>query len=66
MVQGNNAYISVHPSSREEADRIFNGLSQGGDIEIPMADHVWGDYFGSVKDQFGVHWMVNPSAPREG
>ena len=62
---GNNAYVSVHPDSREEADRIFEGLSQGGDIEMPIADQVWGDYFGSFKDKFGVRWMVNYAEPRE-
>lgn len=61
LVQGNNVYISVHPESKEEADRIFNGLSQGGDIEMAMADQAWGDYFGSFKDKFGIRWMVNYS-----
>lgn len=59
VVQGNNAYISVHPDSREDADRIFNALSQGADIEMPIADQVWGDYFGSLRDKFGIGWMVN-------
>lgn len=56
---GNNVYVSIHPDSREEADRIFAGLSQGGDIEMPMADQFWGDYFGSLVDQFGIRWMIN-------
>ena len=64
-VQGNNLYISVHPDSRDEADRIFEGLSQGADIEMPMGDQVWGDYFGSLRDKFGVGWMINYSPPRE-
>ncbi|HYI45999.1 MAG TPA: VOC family protein [Actinomycetota bacterium] len=66
LVQGNNHYISVHPDSREEADRIFNGLSQGADVEMPMAEQVWGDYYGSLKDKFGIGWMVNHGAPQEG
>ncbi|PRX54253.1 VOC family protein [Flagellimonas meridianipacifica] len=56
---GNNSYISLHPTSREEADRLFNGLSAGGDIEMPMEDQFWGDYFGCFTDKFGVMWMVN-------
>ncbi|HRN55910.1 MAG TPA: VOC family protein [Agriterribacter sp.] len=56
---GNNNYISVTPDSREEADRIFNGLSAGGVVEMPMADMFWGDYFGSFTDKFGVKWMIN-------
>lgn len=65
LVPGNNVYISVHPASREEADRIFNALSEGGDVEMPIADQAWGDYYGSLKDRFGVMWMVNYSPPRE-
>lgn len=57
--QGNNVYISLHPESREEADRLFNGLSKGGEVEMPMEDQFWGDYFGSFIDKFGVKWMVN-------
>lgn len=56
---GNNNYISIMPESREEADRIFNGLSAGGKIEAPMEDMFWGDYFGSFIDKFGVCWMIN-------
>jgi PhnB protein len=65
LVQGNNVYISVHPESKEEADRIFNALSGGGEIEMPIADQPWGDYYGSFKDKFGVMWMVNYGPPRE-
>lgn len=56
---GNNNYISITPDSREEADRLFQGLSAGGEIEMPMEDMFWGDYFGSFKDRFGVCWMIN-------
>ncbi|MGK6352421.1 VOC family protein [Parapedobacter sp. DT-150] len=56
---GNNNYISITPDSREEADRLFNELSAGGNIEMPMEDMFWGDYFGSFVDKFGVCWMIN-------
>lgn len=59
LKRGNNNYISITPDSREEADRLFNGLSAGGKIEMPMADMFWGDYFGSFEDKFGVYWMIN-------
>jgi PhnB protein len=59
LTVGNNNYISVFPESKEEADRIFNGLSQGGTVEMPMEDQFWGDYFGSFQDKFGVYWMIN-------
>jgi PhnB protein len=57
--KGNNLYISVHPDSREAADRLFGKLSEGGNIEMPLEDQFWGDYFGNFTDKFGVRWMVN-------
>ncbi len=65
LVIGNNIHLSIHPDSKEEADRIFNALSKGGTIEMPIADQPWGDYFGSFKDKFGVQWMVNYAYPKE-
>lgn len=56
---GNNNYISLHPDSKEEADRLFAGLSAGGKVEMPMEDMFWGDYFGSFQDKYGVQWMIN-------
>lgn len=66
VTPGNNTYVSVHPDSREEADRIFTALSQGAEIEMPIADQVWGDYYGSLVDKFGTRWMVNHTAQAEG
>jgi PhnB protein len=59
LIVGNNTYISIHPDSRGQADKLFNALSAGGKVEMPMADQVWGDYYGSFKDKFGVQWMIN-------
>ncbi|KQS31520.1 VOC family protein [Dyadobacter sp. Leaf189] len=59
LSMGNYAYISVFADNREEADRLFNGLSVGGKIEMPMEDAFWGDYFGSFQDKYGVNWMIN-------
>jgi PhnB protein len=61
LTQGNNAHISIHPHSKEEADRLFNALSAGGTVEMPIGDQPWGDYYGSFRDRFGVQWMVNHS-----
>lgn len=61
---GNNNYISLAVDSREEADRLFNGLSEAGEIEMPMCDMFWGDYFGSFIDKFGVCWMINYNTQR--
>lgn len=57
--QGNNVYVSLHPDSRAEADALFAALSEGGSVQMPMADQSWGDYFGDLVDRFGVQWMVN-------
>lgn len=55
----NRSKISVSAQSREEADRLFNGLSAGGNIEVPIADSPWGSYFGMFRDKFGIEWMVD-------
>ena len=56
---GNNVTIAVGPESREEADRLFSGLSEGGHVQMPMSDAVWGGYFGSFVDKFGINWLIN-------
>jgi PhnB protein len=61
---GNNVYISLHPDTRKEADRLFAGLSAGGKVEMPMAEMFWGAYYGSFTDQFGVQWMINCEAKK--
>src|SRR5690554_2203021 len=61
FIKGNNIYINVSPDSREETDRIFNALKEGGKVEMEMQDMFWGDYFGSLKDKFGVLWMLSHS-----
>ena len=56
---GNNVYINLSPDSREETRRLFKELSEGGTVEQELQDMFWGDYYGSCKDKFGVHWMFN-------
>jgi PhnB protein len=63
LVMGNNINLSLHPSSKEEADRLFNGLSEGGTVEMPIQDTYWGAYFGNFKDKFGINWSVNYQYP---
>jgi len=62
---GNTVHISLHPDSKEEADRIFRGLSAGGRIEQAISDAPWGDYYGSFEDKFGINWMVNYAPPKQ-
>lgn len=55
----NRSKISVSTQSREEADKIFNGLSAGGTVEFPIGDSPWGSYFGMFRDKYGIEWMVD-------
>jgi len=55
----NRSKISVSAESREEADRLFNGLSAGGQIEMSMGESPWGSYFGMFRDKYGIEWMVD-------
>ena len=54
----NRSKISISAESKEEADKLFNGLSAGGNIEYPMGDSPWGSYFGMFRDKYGIEWMV--------
>ena len=51
--------IAVGAESKEEADRLYNGLSAGGSIEVPISDSPWGSYFGMFRDKFGIEWIVD-------
>ncbi|WP_316806971.1 VOC family protein [Pedobacter agri] len=55
----NRSKISVSAESREEADRLFQTLSAGGTVEVPIDDSMWGSYFGMFRDKFGIEWMIN-------
>lgn len=57
FVEGTNCYLSVGVDSREEADRLFSILSEGGKVEMPLSQQFFG-YFGSFTDKFGVMWML--------
>lgn len=58
-VFGNNFSVSINTESKDEADRLFNSLSEGGKITMPLAETFWGAYFGMFTDKFGINWMVN-------
>ncbi|MEZ4841716.1 MAG: SRPBCC domain-containing protein [Flavobacteriaceae bacterium] len=57
--KGNNIHINLEPESREEAKRLFDELSEGGVVEMPIQEMFWGAYFGSFQDKYGINWMVN-------
>lgn len=54
----NRFKIAISAESRDEADTLFNGISKGGSIEMPIGDSPWGSYFGMFRDRFGIEWMV--------
>lgn len=55
----NRSKICINTESREEADKLFNGLSAGGSVEYPMSDSPWGTYFGMFRDKYGIEWMID-------
>lgn len=56
---GNNTTINLEPDSKEETDRLFKALSEGGSDIMPMQDMFWGAYWGCCLDKFGIRWMFN-------
>ena len=61
---GTNINLSITADSKEEAEKLYNGLSAGGEIEMELQDTFWGAYFGMFADKFGVKWMVNYDYPK--
>ena len=59
ITQETNFELLVSKIPKEEADKLFNGLSAGGKIEMPIADSPWGSYFGMFRDKYGIEWMVS-------
>lgn len=55
----NRSKISISAESRDEADRLYNGLSAGGQIDGPIGDSPWGSYFGCFRDKYGIEWIVD-------
>src|SRR6202008_601444 len=62
----NRSKIVISAESKEEADKLFNGLSAGGQIEGPIGDSPWGSYFGMFRDKYGIEWMVDYSKKNNG
>lgn len=62
---GNNFSIYLEAENKEEADKLYQGLSEGGKILMPLAIAHWGDYFGMFTDKFGINWQINLSRDKE-
>lgn len=63
FARGTDVHISVVANDKAEADRVFEGLSSGGKVGMPIANAPWGPYFGMCTDRFGVQWMVSLTGP---
>jgi PhnB protein len=59
LVAGNSVSIAIGANTRQEGDRLFGKLSEGGEVQMPMSDAFWGGYFGSFVDKFGIAWLIN-------
>lgn len=63
-VIGTNLSISISTESEEQANNLFNSLSAGGRITMPLEKTFWGAYFGMFADRFGIQWMINYDYPK--
>ena len=59
VTMGNNFSVSFSPKTKEEADRVFGKLAEGGSVTMKLQNTFWGAYFGMCTDKFGIQWMVN-------
>ena len=64
ITAGNNFHLAIETDNKEEAEKIFKGLSAGGKVTLPLADTFWGAYFGMLNDKFGIQWMVSYTKPQ--
>jgi len=62
----NRSKISIGAESKEEADKLFHGLSAGGTVEMPIQDSPWGSYFGMLRDKYGIEWMIDFDSRHQG
>ena len=65
LTVGNNVSINLEPDTRAETERLFNRLSEGGNVAMPLQDMFWGAYFGHLVDKFGIQWMFNCAEPKK-
>lgn len=56
---GENMTICIMPETEAETERLFNGLSAGGKVTMPLEKTFWKAYFGMFTDKYGIQWMVN-------
>lgn len=66
LKEGNNFSLCITADSEDDGNQFFNGLSAGGNVEVPFSKAFWGAYFGMFTDKFGIRWMINydPNQPK--
>jgi PhnB protein len=65
LSQGNNVSLSIQVDDTTQLEKLFNSLSAGGTVTMPLADAFWGARFGMFVDKFGIHWMFNCELKKE-
>ena len=63
--QGNNVSLSIQIDDTAQLEKLFNSLSAGGTVKMPLEDTFWGARFGMFVDKFGIHWMLNCELKKE-
>jgi len=61
---GDNVHMSITGEDGERLTKVFNGLSKGGTVDMPLAKQFWGDTYGQFTDKYGIHWMINITSPK--
>lgn len=65
LQQGNNVSLSIQIDDSTQLEKLFNNLSEGGTVKMPLQDTFWGARFGMFVDKFGIHWMMNCELKKE-
>ena len=65
VTMGDSVHMSVAGTDLVTLTKYFNGLSEGGKVDMPLAKQFWGDTFGMLTDKFGIHWMFNIGSSQE-
>jgi PhnB protein len=60
---GDNVHMSISGQDEAKLTKVFDGLAKGGKVDMPLAKQFWGDTYGQLTDRFGIHWMINITAP---
>jgi PhnB protein len=64
LTVGSNYHISLGPDSEDETHRLYNALSEGGNVTMPLDKMFWGALYGAFTDKFGINWMINYELPK--